>query len=316
MNKLELPTWLPMKKLRHWRHYAEHTPGVREQMQAQFGVRAKRVILSVAHGGAIPEVDDVETSRWLKGLSLESRLLRWVACSDFLVLHKQFIDENRSWPENSTSAYWWQTLEDRVLRCVEDVVFASTSSHLSLHFDGFMVHRDNQLECTTAEFLNLLDQRLMETTGFIIPFVVKEHFSFTQLLRARAGQDDRVLPVEHQGEHGVNMLISPCTLAAGFATSMWTNASCAVYAAPRIGGCLTMRQWMDAFNEKNHGNPTCACPSIGFHPPAEVEGSAVLVVFEDFGLEKMFWETSFVLLLLSWWSPFSFFQCSARFGNS
>ena len=128
---------------------------------------------------------------------MESRLLRWVACSDFLVLHKQFIDENRGWPENSTFAYWWQTLEDRVLRCVEDVVFASTSNHLSLHFDGFMVHRDNQLECTTADFLNLLDQRLMETTGFIIPFVVKEHFSFTQLLRARAGQGDRVLPVEY-----------------------------------------------------------------------------------------------------------------------
>ena len=161
---------------------------MREQMQAQIGVSAKRVILSVAHGSAIPEVDDVETTRWLKGLTVESRLLRWV----------------QTVPENSTFAYWWQTLEDRVLRCVEVVVFASTSSHLSFHFDGFMVHRDNQLECTTADFLNLLDQRLMETTGFIVPFVVKEHFSFTQLLHARVGQDDRVLPVEHQGEHGVN----------------------------------------------------------------------------------------------------------------
>ena len=103
---------------------------MREKMQAQIGVSAKRVILPVAHAGAIPEVDDVETTRWLKGLSMESRLLRWVACSDFLDLHKQFIDENRSWPENSTFAYWWQTLEDRVLRCVEDVVFASTSSFI------------------------------------------------------------------------------------------------------------------------------------------------------------------------------------------
>ena len=112
------------------------------------------------------------------------------------------------------------------------------------------------------------------------------------------------------------MLISPCTLALGFATGMWTNASRAVYAASRVGGCLTMRQWMDAFNEGNHENPMCACSSIGFHPPAEVGGSAVLIVFEDFGLEQMFWETSFVLLSLSWWSPFSFFQCSARLGNS
>ena len=81
MNKLELPTWLPMRELRHWRHYAEHTAGMREQMQAQIGVSAKRVILSVAHGSAIPEVDDVERTRWLNGLSVESRLLRWVAFS-------------------------------------------------------------------------------------------------------------------------------------------------------------------------------------------------------------------------------------------
>ena len=77
-----------MRELRHWCHYAEHTAGMREQMQAQIGVMAKRVILSVPHGSAIPEVDDVETTLWLKGLSVESRLLRWAACSDFVDLPK------------------------------------------------------------------------------------------------------------------------------------------------------------------------------------------------------------------------------------
>ena len=39
------------------------------------GLSAKRVNLPVTHGGAIPEVDDVDTTQWLKGLSVESRLL-------------------------------------------------------------------------------------------------------------------------------------------------------------------------------------------------------------------------------------------------
>ena len=69
---------MPMRESRHWRHYAEHTAGMREQMEARIGASAKRVILSVANGGAIPEVDDVETTPCLKGLSVESRLLPWV----------------------------------------------------------------------------------------------------------------------------------------------------------------------------------------------------------------------------------------------
>ena len=70
---------------------------------------------------------------------MESRMLRWIACSDFGLLHDRLIEAK---PENSTSAHLWQTTEDRVLLCVEEVARASTSSDLSCHFDGFMVHRD------------------------------------------------------------------------------------------------------------------------------------------------------------------------------
>ena len=94
IHKLELPQWLPMRGLGHWRDYSEHTSGLREQTQANFGPSAKRVILSVAHGCTVPEVDDVDTTRWPKVLSVESRLLRWVACSRFVDLHNQFIGEN------------------------------------------------------------------------------------------------------------------------------------------------------------------------------------------------------------------------------
>ena len=88
MTKLELPQWLPMRDLLHWRHYADHTARLRVQMQAHLGPSAKRVILSVAHGGTVPEIDDADTAQWLTGLSMEPRLLRWVACSDFIDMHK------------------------------------------------------------------------------------------------------------------------------------------------------------------------------------------------------------------------------------
>ena len=60
--------WLPMRELCHWRHHAEHTAGLRELMQAHIGLSTRRVILSVAHGGATADVDDVDTTRWLEGL--------------------------------------------------------------------------------------------------------------------------------------------------------------------------------------------------------------------------------------------------------
>ena len=63
----------------------------------------------------------------------------------------------------------------------------------------------------------------------------------------------------------------------------WEVGECfrAVDMARRVGGCLTVRQWVEAFHEDNLDNPIVPCTCIGFHPPAEGEGSAVFVVFED-----------------------------------
>ena len=55
----------------------------------------------------------------------------------------------------------------------------------------------------------------------------------------------------------------------------------AVNTAERAGGCLTVRQWFEVFNEDNLANPIVPCPSVGYHPPAEGGGPALLVVFED-----------------------------------
>ena len=81
-----------------------------------------------------------------------------------------------------------------MLLCVEEVAQASTSSHLSSHFDGFMVHRDVPPMTSSQQFLDDLATHLRTTTGFTIPFELKEHFSFTQLLVRIAQQTHRLVP--------------------------------------------------------------------------------------------------------------------------
>ena len=64
--------------------------------------------------------------------------------------------------------------------------------------------------------------------------------------------------------------------------------------ARRVGGCLTVRPWVEAINEDNLDNPIVPCTNIGFHPPAEGKGSAVFVVFEDTRPHMMFKNTFFL----------------------
>ena len=137
VRKMDLPSWLPLRELSSWSDYADHTTAIRGRLQGFLGAKTKAVIPGVAHRGAVPDTEHADSVRWLSALSMESRLLRWIACSDF----------GSSSPRScrrihSTFAYRWQTIEDNVLLCVEEVARASTSSHLSCHFDGFMVHRD------------------------------------------------------------------------------------------------------------------------------------------------------------------------------
>ena len=75
-------------------------------------------------------------------LGREARLLRWIASSDMQDVRDKTIADGKSWPENTTFAYWWQTAEDIVLSHMAEYAQKTTDSHLSLHFDGLMVVRD------------------------------------------------------------------------------------------------------------------------------------------------------------------------------
>ena len=117
-----------------WSDYADHTTAIRGRLQGVLGAKTKAVIPGVANGGAAPDTEHAESARWLRALSMESRLLRWIACSDFGLLHDRFIEAKKPWLENSTFAYWWRTIEDM---CGEGAVLDPLCHGAGVH-DGLV----------------------------------------------------------------------------------------------------------------------------------------------------------------------------------
>ena len=148
---------------------------------------------------------------------------------------------------------------------------------MSLHFDGFMVDRNLQPDCSTPDFLHRLAHRLLDDTGFTIPFVMKEHTTFMQLLRARAPRADRVLPAEH----AACLLTYPCAMAFGSVTGLFTAAVRSIEIARGADEDLTVRQWIGAFNGADLAAPIVVRAAIGFDLPITPGGSLALVVIED-----------------------------------
>ena len=150
-----MPTWLPSAGMEQLRRHAADTARNRRSVQAQVGPNAKRVIMAVVHGGAVPHVAHVDCRSWLHGPSRETRLIQWVACSDLRKFHDRFIQASRQRPGISTVAYWW------VLQIWESEAAKATTRHLSLHLDGLIVRQDvapwavgiSQLTCTCGQRL-------------------------------------------------------------------------------------------------------------------------------------------------------------------
>ena len=99
------------------------------------GVSAKTLLLKIAHGGSVPKVECGDTQDWLHRLSRGARFLRWLAVDQLRELHDGMC-RDRFWPENTAFAYWWQSMEDRVLSHLEAIVLSvlpERPRHLSLH---------------------------------------------------------------------------------------------------------------------------------------------------------------------------------------
>ena len=146
---------------------------------------------------------------------------------------------------------------------MEEVARASTSSHLSCHLDGFVVHRDVPPVTSSQQFLDDLATHLRITTVFTVPFDLKEHFSFTQLLVRAAQQTHRlVLPVARH-DLGEGVVLGPCATALGLAAARAERVVRGAVDGP------TVRDWLE---DVNSGVPAIAVvvrPAIGFEIPKD-----------------------------------------------
>ena len=188
---------------------------------------------------------------------MESRLSRWIACSSFDLLHDPFIEAKKPWPVNSTFAYWWQTIEDRVLLCVEEV--ARTSSHLSFRFGGFMVHRDVPLVTYSQQFLD--DPA---THGIHHPFRLDGALLLHTAPCPYRPTDAPVFTSRGAGRPGEAVVLGPCATASGFTTSSWLVAACAERVVRGAVDDPTVRDWLAAVNDGIPANAVVMRPAIGF----------------------------------------------------
>ena len=80
---------------------------------------------------------------------------------------------------------------------------------------------------SAGDFLTAVDlaTNLRITTGFTVPFDLKEHFSFTQLLVRTAQQTHRLVPPAAQDDLGEGVVLGPCATALGFTTGLWLAAA-------------------------------------------------------------------------------------------
>ena len=163
-----------------------------------------------------------------------------------------------------------------------EVAWASISSHLSCHFDGFKVHRDARVTFS-EQFLDDLATHLRITTGFTIPFDLNLHFSFTQLLVRTAQQTHRLVPPAAQDHLGEGVVLGPCATALGFTTGLWLAAARAERVVRGAVDGLAVRDWLAAVNDGVPTNAVVMRPVIGFEIPKGAISPLILIVMQDPG---------------------------------
>jgi len=202
---LELTTALPSDVFTAWNDYAKEPERVREEVAKRTGMEAKSGLLRVAHGGSPQTTDNHELDSWLQQLSSAARVLRWLAVSQLPSLHEWAIARGKDWPENTTFAYFWHTIEDRVLTYMEKFVLEQTRpDHVSLHFDGLMckgaVTQDDA-------FKTGMEQFVFDKTGLRVSLSFKTHLTWMEHVLARGDVHEAVHGLEGRDEE---FWMQPC----------------------------------------------------------------------------------------------------------
>ena len=146
-----------------------------------------------------------------------------------------------------------------------------------------MVHKDVPPVTSSQQFLDDLATHLRITTGFTIPFDLKEHFSFTQLLVRTAQQTHRLVPPAAQDDLGEGVVLGPCATALGFTTGLWLAAARAERVVRGAVDGSTVRDWLAAVNDGVPANAVVMRPAIGFEIPKGAISPLILIVMQDPG---------------------------------
>ena len=118
-----------------WQRIA--APSVQNKLKCTEAV-GKQILMEVANGAAVTNFPNIHKQglAFLTTLSTESRLLRWLACSQ---LHAEYLQLRRSsrnhWPEANIFAVWWNAAEE--LHSPGNAFCDSTTRFRRTHFLSF-----------------------------------------------------------------------------------------------------------------------------------------------------------------------------------
>jgi hypothetical protein len=138
----------------------------------------KEIVNSTLAGKQVHD-EDIACKPAVKMLTRESRVLRWLAVSLRPKLFAKFLNDGKSWPENTTFFYMWSPVEDYITEVASDKLLQREVKHLSLHFDGIRV-------ATAGDKVNPktrkedLEQHVFKTTGYVAVFNLKAHRTFLE----------------------------------------------------------------------------------------------------------------------------------------
>ena len=279
--KLDLGGLWPESVMSAWDEYRRRGDALRREIHEKLGVPAKPLLLGIAHGASPPETSDPELNKWMEQLSRDSRFLRWLAVAQLPELHASFLS-TRPWPENTVFAYWWQTMEDRILASL--VSFATSKgeempAHLSLHFDGLMLLGEKFVEGTP--FKKEAEWFVEQHCGVQVDLVYKRHQSFLQLVSAEAAvAEGAATQFDVQSWPGRKCGI-PFHLAV--VTGQWhaIDEACRGASGSQVSALDSYRAWSDFLRRSSVSGEEQLLPHRGLVFPPELPGPFLLHTVDD-----------------------------------
>ena len=151
--------------------------------------RGKQILLEVANG-ASPKKYECRSSvgqEFLQNLANESRILRWLACSQMSEMYKQYRSQSKDhWPEATVFSYWWTAAEDYILQhMLDEIRRHPVQGHVSCHFDGVLLGKALVDAIELAEhgsFIESMQRYVLQNTGLRIQLKEKTVRSFPKVL--------------------------------------------------------------------------------------------------------------------------------------